>query len=78
MAKKQIAPTEITRGTLEVLLDLVEIKLGCVEIYDRDDARELKTLERARAELSHLLGREQPPPVVPLPSQRTPRRVTTL
>lgn len=31
-----------TRENLETLLDLVEIRLGHVEVYDREDARELK------------------------------------
>ena len=48
----------VSRNTIELLIDLVEIKLGCVEIYDRDDARELRALERAKAELAALLGRK--------------------
>ena len=46
----------LTREALETLLDLVEIRLGCVEIYDREDARELKQLERTRDQLSGMLG----------------------
>jgi hypothetical protein len=45
----------LSSSTLEVLFDLVEIKLGCVEVYDRDDARELKVLQRARIELGRVL-----------------------
>jgi len=41
----------LSRPTVETLIDLVEIKLGCIEIYDRDDARELKALEACREEL---------------------------
>lgn len=37
--------------SLEALVDLVEIKLSCVEIFDREDAREVKVLERCRDEL---------------------------
>ena len=48
----------VSRNTIELLIDLVEIKLGCVEIYDREDARELRALERAKAELAALLGRK--------------------
>ena len=47
----------LSRSSAEMLLDLVEIKLGCLEVWDRDDARELKTLARAREELAALLGR---------------------
>jgi len=44
-------PMNLSRPTVETLIDLVEIKLGCIEIYDRDDARELKALEACRDEL---------------------------
>ena len=52
----------LTRGTLETLIDLVEIKLSCVEVYDRDDARELARLEQGRRELLALAGREDEEP----------------
>jgi hypothetical protein len=60
-ARKDPARPEITRDTLEMLLDLVEIRIGCLEVCDRDDARELRTLTRARDEIALLLGRELPP-----------------
>jgi hypothetical protein len=47
-------PLVLSRPTVETLIDLVEIKLGCIEIYDRDDARELKALEACRDELMAL------------------------
>ena len=50
----------VSRNTVELLIDLVEIKLGCVEIYDREDARELRALERAKNELAALLSRKSP------------------
>ncbi len=59
--------TSVTRQTIELLIDLVEIKLGCVEVYDREDARELKALERARLELNGLLGRK-PVGALPMPA----------
>ena len=48
----------ITRRTLETLIDLVEIKLSCLEVYDRDDARELANLENCLNELNLLAGRQ--------------------
>jgi hypothetical protein len=59
MARKMAVamPSEqvtLSRPTVETLIDLVEIKLGCMEIYDRDDARELKALEACRDELQVL------------------------
>lgn len=41
----------LSRKSIETLLDLVENKLGCMEVYDREDARELANLERCRREL---------------------------
>ena len=38
----------------QTLLDLVEIKLSCIEVWNRDDRRELESLERAREELRAL------------------------
>jgi len=55
------AGERLSRSSAEMLLDLVEIKLGCLEVWDRDDARELKTLARARDELAALLGRPSLP-----------------
>ena len=47
----------LSKRSLETLLDLVEIRLSCVEIWDRDDAREVKVLQAARKELLGLDGR---------------------
>jgi hypothetical protein len=46
----------ISLESIETLLDLVEIKLSCVEVYDRDDRKELLKLERCRKELIGLMG----------------------
>ena len=58
----------ITQRSLETLIDLVEIKLSCLEVYDKDDARELAKLELCLNELNTLAGREtnQPQGVVSL------------
>ncbi len=36
---------------IETLTDLIEIKLSCMQVYDREDARELAALEQCRREL---------------------------
>ena len=61
----------ITRRTLETLIDLVEIKLSCLEVYDRDDARELANLENCLSELNLLAGRQaqESRPVVKFPAR---------
>ncbi len=41
----------MSRRTRETLIDLVEIKLSCLEVIDREDARELANLERCLGEL---------------------------
>ena len=59
MAASAALPSKpvVSRQSAELLLDLVAIKLSCIEVFDRDDARERKALERARVELESLLGR---------------------
>lgn len=42
----------LSRKSLELLIDLVEIKLGSMEVSDRDDQKILRDLEACRKELS--------------------------
>ncbi len=49
----------LSKRSIETLIDLIEIKLGCMEVYDREDARELATLENCRRELLGLAARSQ-------------------
>ncbi len=46
-------------------MDLVENKLSCMQVVDREDARELATLEAARRELSSMMGLRRPAEMVP-------------
>lgn len=41
----------LSRQSVEILLDLVEIKVSALQIHDRDDARELNKLRKCRQEL---------------------------
>jgi hypothetical protein len=50
----------LSRRSIHTLLDLVEIKLSCMQVFDREDARELAILEHARCELAGLAGGERP------------------
>lgn len=52
----------LSTRTLDTLVDLVEIKLSCIEVYDREDQRELKNLESCRQELLQLAGRAEKAP----------------
>ena len=45
----------ISNRTLETLIDLVEIKLSCMEVHDREDSREIANLERCRGELKKMI-----------------------
>jgi hypothetical protein len=40
-----------SKHTIETLLDLVEVKLSCMQVLDREDAREMEKLEGARRDL---------------------------
>jgi len=61
----------LSKRSIEVLLDLVEIKLSYMDISDREDARDLQILERCREELRSL---ERGPQAVVLPQGRRPGR----
>jgi hypothetical protein len=41
----------LSKRSIEALVDLVEIKLSCLDVFDREDAREKAILETARREL---------------------------
>lgn len=45
----------LSQRSLKTLLDLVEIKLSCLEVFDREDARENTYLENLRRELISML-----------------------
>jgi hypothetical protein len=68
-----VATATLSKQSLEALVDLVEIKLSCMEVWDRDDARELARLQQARVELLGLSGRGDGGQVVALPQRRRGR-----
>jgi hypothetical protein len=45
----------LSKRSIATLLDLVEIKLSCIEVMDREDAREMAALEGAKRELMTIL-----------------------
>ncbi|MDH3738707.1 MAG: hypothetical protein OER92_05890 [Alphaproteobacteria bacterium] len=57
----------LSKRTIETLNDLVEIKLSCIQVFDRDDAREMAALENARRELAELLPGQKGQTIVPFP-----------
>ena len=57
----------LSKQSIETLIDLVEIKLGCMEIFDRDDRRAVRELQGCLKELSHLSGRPLVQPRLPTP-----------
>jgi hypothetical protein len=68
----------LSRRSIHTLLDLVEIKLSCMQVFDREDARELAILEHARRELAALAGGERPRKTADVvPFGATLRRVGT-
>ena len=48
--------SSLSRRSVQTLMDLVENKLSCLMVYDREDARELAILEQARRELASSAG----------------------
>ncbi len=73
----------LSRKSLEVLMDLIEIKIGLLSVTDHDDEREMKNLKNTRRELlitlnqvpSKRIKREITayPDVPPMPKERKPR-----
>ena len=60
----------LSNQSIESLLDLLDIKISQMDVFDRDDARELRQLERARDELAALapgLCRPVPARMIPPP-----------
>ena len=51
----------LSRQVLDTLIDLVEIKMSCMECFDRDDQRELANLEKCRDQLLALAGEQAQP-----------------
>ena len=64
----------LSARALETLIDLVEIKLSCIEVYDRDDTKELNNLENCLGELKSLAGQPgEAAPVVAFPRRGRPK-----
>jgi hypothetical protein len=61
----------LSKQSLETLIDLVEIKISYMDVLDRDDAKELRSLERCRDELKAMNAVAM---AEVLPFQRTQRR----
>ena len=55
--------SRLSQRSIETLLDLVEIKLSCLEVYDREDAREKTYLETSRRELMSMMQSKRPSPL---------------
>ncbi len=49
----------LSKKSVETLIDLVEIKLSCVEVHDSEDSRTVEHLKKCRQELCDLI-REAP------------------
>jgi hypothetical protein len=66
----------LSQRTLDTLVDLVEIKLSCLEIYDREDSRELQNLERCRDELLNMTKKldSSPAEVVAINTKKSQRK----
>ena len=56
----------LSRKSVETMIDLVEIKLSCMEIFDNNDNQAVKHLEQCRSELYDLTGQAPQDEVIPL------------
>ena len=64
----------LTSKSVETLIDLVEIKLSCLEVWDREDAKERRALEIALKELVAMRtgAKRAVPKLMELLAERTP------
>lgn len=67
----------LSKRTVETLIDLVEIKLSCLEVFDREDAREQACLEAALRELQAMMPAARPAQVVPFAAPARMRQRAT-
>ena len=63
----------LTKRSVETLIDLVEIKLSCLQVIDRDDAKELAALKHARRELGSILPERANSTIVAFPDTEAQR-----
>lgn len=63
----------LSKQSIEILLDLVEIKISAMHIHDREDARELIRLRGCREELLNERSRRLKRPVAGSKSPEKPR-----
>ncbi len=64
---------QLSRKSIEVLLDLVELKISCIQVLDREDARELALMEQAKQELTGAGKLAAVGDVVPFPGAKRRR-----
>ena len=64
----------LSKQTVAMLLDLVEIKISYMDIADREDARNLQVLQRCRAELKALECSAEAEPTESMPFAAPVRR----
>lgn len=64
---KRVHTTKLSQDALTTLLDLIEIKLQNMEVFDREDAREARSLSEARSEIAAILGLDIAPIMPPRP-----------
>ena len=51
----------LSTPSIEMVLDLVEIRIDSLQVHDINDLRELKELEYTRRELRSMLGQRRNP-----------------
>ncbi len=64
----------LTKHSIETLLDLVEIRLSAMLVCDREDARELATLENCRRELGGLTSPKRRAQAIGQPMKESKQR----
>lgn len=64
---------DLSKQSLENLIDLVENKLSCMEVWDREDRREVNILQRCLRELTAMRSGSAPAGAAAPPGHRRGR-----
>ena len=54
---------KISHDSLEIILDLIEIKMSALQIHDHEDVREVNKLRKCKQEFLSLLPQLSPSPL---------------
>jgi len=68
----------LSKDTVSVLVDMIENKLAMIQISDREELREVMTLQRCLAELQHVMNPDEAKVKGDIPTRGRHRKLTRM